>query len=328
MTARAAVAYELVRSAASAASSHNTQPWKFRCDPQGISIVPDFSRRCPAVDPDDHHLFVSLGCAAENLVLAAQVVGLHADTSFDASTRDDEIHIRLTPQSPSDSPLAAAISRRQCTRAEYDCRAVPAHDLNLLESAGTAQDCGVVLLTDRLSIRMLTQYVAEANAAQFADRAFLDELIEWVRFNPAEAARLGDGLSAQVSGNPDVPRWLGRRILRAGFSSRRQIAKDARHVQSSAGIAIFVSNRNDKAHWIDVGRCYERFALQATALGIRNAFVNQPVEVPSIRPRFAAWLGLGHQRPDLVVRFGYGPEMPRSLRRPLDDIIVRSDYDD
>jgi hypothetical protein len=27
-------------------------------------ILPDLSRRCPAVDPDDHHLFVSLGCAA------------------------------------------------------------------------------------------------------------------------------------------------------------------------------------------------------------------------------------------------------------------------
>lgn len=253
---------------------------------------------------------------------------MHADASFDASTGDDAIHIQLTSQSPYDSPLAAAITQRQCTRAEYDGRRVPTRDLNQLESAGTGEDCGVILLTDGLSIKMLAKYVAEGNTAQFADRAFVGELIEWVRFNTAEAARLGDGLSAQVSGNPNVPRWLGRRILRAGFSSRQQIAKDAKHVQSSAGIAIFVSNRNDKAQWVEVGRCYERFALQATAPGIRNAFVNQPVEVPSIRPRFATWLGLGHQRPDLVVRFGYGPEMPRSLRRPLDDIIVRSDYDD
>jgi hypothetical protein len=38
---------------------------------------------------------------------------------------------------------------------------------------------------------------------------------------------------------------------------------------------------------VAVGRCYERFALQATALGIRNAFVNQPLEVPSLRSPFA-----------------------------------------
>ena len=27
-------------------------------------------------------------------------------------------------------------------------------------------------------------------------------------------------------------------------------------------------------------------------------------------------------RPDLVVRFGYGPSLPRSLRRPVDSVIA------
>ena len=85
---------------------------------------------------------------------------------------------------------------------------------------------------------------------------------------------------------------------------------------------MFASDRNDKAHWIEVGRCYERFALQATALGVRTAFVNQPVEVAGIRPRLASTLGLGDRRPDLVVRFGRGPEMPRSLRRPVEAVLV------
>jgi hypothetical protein len=58
----------LVRFATLAANSHNTQPWMFSARGNEIAITPDFSRRCPAVDPDDHHLFVSLGCAAENLL--------------------------------------------------------------------------------------------------------------------------------------------------------------------------------------------------------------------------------------------------------------------
>ena len=53
---------------------------------------------------------------------------------------------------------------------------------------------------------------------------------------------------------------------------------------------MFVFERSDKAHWVEAGRCYERFALQATPLGIRNAFVNQPAEVGAIRPQFAAWI--------------------------------------
>ena len=57
-------------------------------------------------------------------------------------------------------------------------------------------------------------------------------------------------------------------------------------------------------------------------LGIRNAFLNQPVEVASVRPRLAQALGLGGRRPDLVVRFGRGPEMPRSLRRPVAAVLA------
>lgn len=40
-----------------------------------------------------------------------------------------------------------------------------------------------------------------------------------------------------------------------------------------------------------MGRSFQRFALQATILGIRNAHINQPIEVPFVRPEFARWLG-------------------------------------
>jgi hypothetical protein len=187
----AALGQELVRCATLAPSSHNTQCWKFALEGNGrsIAILPDLARRCPAVDPDDHHLFVSLGCAAENLIQAALARGLTGDVRFDPAS--DAVRVALEP-----------------TRA-----------------------------------------------------------------------------------------------------------------QSSSLFMVFVGQSADKAHWVDVGRCYERFALQATALGIRNAFLNQPVEVRSLRPQFAAAIGLADQRPDLVVRFGRGPTMPSSLRRPVQAVM-------
>jgi hypothetical protein len=115
-------------------------------------------------------------------------------------------------------------------------------------------------------------------------------------------------------------RVLGR--LNLFFTAKNENDKYAKQILSSAGIAVFVSDRNNKEHWVETGRCYERFALQATALGIKNAFLNQPVEVAALRPQFASYLGIGDRRPDLIVRFGYGPETPRSLRRPLDQIIL------
>jgi len=82
---------DLIRFATLAASSHNTQPWRFRLSSGRVDILPDFSRRTPAVDPDDHHLFVSLGCAAENLALAAAARGLVGELQFDAGNQGSQI---------------------------------------------------------------------------------------------------------------------------------------------------------------------------------------------------------------------------------------------
>jgi hypothetical protein len=72
---KAADVRDLIRYATLAANGHNTQPWRFAVGERTIRLFPDGRRRTPIVDPDDHHLFVSLGCAAENLVIAARATG-------------------------------------------------------------------------------------------------------------------------------------------------------------------------------------------------------------------------------------------------------------
>lgn len=316
-----AVNRELVRYASLAASSHNTQCWKFRVDAQTISILPDWSRQCPAVDPDNHHLFVSLGCATENLVQAAQAFGKHGDVRFD-SAKGDLVNVVLEPSNVLKSSLFDAIPQRQCTRTEYDGRAVSNADLKSLETAGRGNGVKMLLLTEKEKVEHILEYVVQGNTTQMQDHAFLKELETWIRFGYDEVLSKGDGLFAGSTGNPVVPRWLGMKLLKLFFTVKRENDKYAKQIRSAAGIAIFVSEHNDKAHWLETGRCYERFALQATALGIKNAFLNQPVETAPLRPQLASYLGIGDRRPDLVVRFGYGPETPRSLRRPLDQIIV------
>ena len=157
----------------------------------------------------------------------------------------------------------------------------------------------------------------------FAGRYFsVDELKAWIRFSAHEAELTGDGLFAGATGHLAMPRWLGSRMMGLFFTAKSENARCARQIRNSAGIAVFASDASDPAHWVEAGRCYERFALQATALGIRNAFLNQPVEVGSIRPHFASSLGLGTQRPDLVVRYGRGPKRPLSMRRPVQAVLV------
>ncbi|MEO7855318.1 MAG: Tat pathway signal protein [Rubrivivax sp.] len=314
--------HDLVRQATLAPSSHNTQCWRFQIAEKSISIAPDLTRRCPAVDPDDHHLYVSLGCAAENIVHAALATGLHSDPQFDPGG-DGVIAVNLEATQQRITPLSQAISERQCTRGDYDGQPVSPAELSRLEQAGTGDGVSVRLLTARPAMESVLEVVVAANTVQMNDPAFVTELKSWIRFSADEALRTGDGLYAGVTGNPALPRWLGSRVMGLFFKQKSEGERYARQIRNSAGLAVFFSERNDKAHWVEAGRCYERFALQATALGIRNALLNQPVEVGAVRPQFAAWLGLAsHQRPDLVVRFGRGPAMPWSMRRPLPAVLV------
>ncbi|WP_245615245.1 Acg family FMN-binding oxidoreductase [Curvibacter gracilis] len=312
---------ELVRYATLAPSSHNTQCWHFHLQDRALAITPDLSRRCTVVDPDDHHLYVSLGCATENLAHAALAAGLQPDIQFDPAGLGT-LHARFTPTRPSETPLFHAITQRQCTRGLYDGKPLANMELRLLQQAGTGERVQVLLLTERPAMEQVLDFVIAGNTAQMESAAFMAELKAWIRFSAAEAESTGDGLFAGASGNPALPRWLGSRAMDLFLTAHSENDRYAQQIRSSAGLAVFVSERSDPAHWIEAGRCYERFALQATALGLRNAMVNQPVEVAALRPQLSAALGLGPQRPDLVVRFGRGPGLPQSMRRPVEAVLV------
>ena len=311
---------ELVRCATLAPSGHNTQPWKFHIERGSISMLPDFNRRTSVVDPDDHHLFVSLGCALENLAQASKAYGLQSMAQFDAAK--DVVTVTLEQTKALASPLFHAIANRQCTRGIYNGLPLAAFELKELERAGSGNGVRVMLFDAKADIETILQLIIDGNTAQLNDAAFAKELKQWIRFSGGEAVENGDGLYALSSGNPSVPRWLGSPMFDILFNAKSENDKYAKQTRSSAGIAVFVSEVDDKTHWLEAGRCYERFALQATALGIRNAMLNQAVEVPAQRQKLAAWLGVKSGRPDLVVRFGRGAAMPQSLRRNLQDVLV------
>ena len=316
----AALTLELLRYATLAPSSHNTQCWKFALEREAITILPDALRRCPAVDPDDHHLYVSLGCATENLVHAALAHGLTAEARFD--TARTAVRVALTATEARTSPLFNAIAARQCTRGEYDSKPLSTAELSLLERAGTSDSVRVLMMTAPAAVERVLEFVVQANTAQMADRAFVRELKSWIRFNGPAAVRTGDGLYSGTTGNPTIPTWFGELAFGWFYTPTTENDKCVRQIRSSAGLAVFVGRSAEPATWVEVGRCYERFALQATALGIRNALLNQPVEVPAVRRQFAVALGVADQRPDLVVRFGRGPAMPFSLRRPVQAVLA------
>jgi nitroreductase len=312
---------DIIAHATLASSGHNTQPWRFRLNDGLIEILPDLSRRTPVVDPDDHHLFASLGCAAENLALTAAARGRPGVLRFEPAG-GGSVAFAFGEGRDVSSALFDAIPKRQSTRAVYDGRPVSTADVKTLAAAAVVPGVDLILITDRTRIESIRDLVVAGNSVQLADRAFVRELKSWLRFSPRQAIEAGDGLFSAASGNPSLPAWAGPWIFDWVFKADAENDKYARQIASSAGIAVFVSQKDDREHWVMAGRASQRFALQATALGLRCAFVNQPVEVASLRPELAGLVGLPDRRPDLVMRFGYGPTLPYSARRPVTAVLA------
>lgn len=314
---------DFVRFATLAPNSHNTQPWKFRLGDDAIDVIPDFSRRTPVVDPDDHHLYVTLGCAVENLVVAAGASGRPAQVAvLDEGGNVTGVRVTLGRGEQTDTVLRDAIPARQSTRSVYDGESLTEAELRELEQAAARPGVDVVFITERERLEQALEFIVAGNNAQIDDPAFVRELKEWIRYNASSALDTGDGLFGKCAGNPGAPDWLGPIIFDLVFRKGPEQKKLEKQLRSSAGLAVFAAHEESPAGWIDAGRSFERFALRSTALGIRHAHVNMPVEVPAVRPAFADWLGMPGRRPDLVVRFGRAEPMPMSVRRPLEDVII------
>ena len=308
----------LVHAATLAANGHNAQPWRFRVEPRAIEILPDVSRRTAIVDPDDHHLYVSLGCALETLLQAGLGYGWAGEPEM---LPGGGVRVAFSSAPARPDALFQAIPRRASTRAEYDGRPVDAATLRGLEAA-VGQDVALRWVLEPDERAHLTDMIVDGNSAQLADPAFMRELTDWIRFDAGEALARRDGLFAAASGNLTTPRWLGERLLPMVMTKKGEAERIARWMRSSAGAAIFTGPSETPAGWIAVGRAFTRFALKATAAGLKLAFLNQPVEDVWTRRRMAAWMGEPAKRPDLVVRFGYGPDLPRSLRRPAGAVLL------
>lgn len=193
----ASLSKEWVRIATLASSSHNSQPWKFKLKGNLITIIPDFQRRCPAVDPDDSHLFKSLSSDAENLIHAATAGGFHADANF-GSAHDNVVNNVESSKSIKPNNLSAAIINHRCSRTPNDGKpSIEPVEASII-TAAISNDITPLILQSPLQMEAMLKYMRQGNLAQFDGTAFVKELRDWVRFNPTAAIKTGDGLAGEV----------------------------------------------------------------------------------------------------------------------------------
>ncbi len=300
---------KLITQATLAPSGHNTQPWRFSIQDDGtICIVPDLSRTLPIVDGDNRELFISLGCAAENLVLAASEQGYTAQVRSDEATGNIRIH--LDKQLVEPNPLATQITRRQTNRSLYSAQRISDDVITQLQQMPTETGTHIFLYANGTAPYIkISEYILQADALQIRNPAFKQELKTWLRYNKKHQDQTRDGLSYAVFGAPNVPRWIAEIVMSLAMRESAQRKSCQRQISHTSHFALFTLEQQTVSHWINLGRTLQRFLLAATAQNIAHSYLNQPCEERAVAQNMAHALSL-NTSPAILIRLGYAAPRP------------------
>ena len=201
----------LVYFATRAPSGHNSQPWKFRFHENTIEIHPDFDRSLSVVDPNHRELFISLGCAAENMLITASHFNLKAELSICCESKEPFLSVSFDfDGSHSEDELFPLIEGRQTNRHVYDGRSLTLNQLDWLQKVDLCEGVSVDFFERGcLRFEKIKGRITAANEIQMGDNEFKSELLDWIRFNRTQVARHQDGLAHSVMEAPSMPEFIG-----------------------------------------------------------------------------------------------------------------------
>ncbi len=320
--------FKIVRSAAKAPSGHNTQPWLFVKEADGICIKPDFCRALPEADPEHRELFISLGCAAETAIIAAKFYGYNPALQINLLGPDCSLKISLQKDDTIKQPeLYSYITARQTTRNLYDKNGIPAEDLMILQQAVSESGVGVRLFSGQSELSRFSPYITEAYTIQISNPNFKSELIQWMRFSEKEAMQKGDGLYTACSGVPSMGRLVGGFVLKNLVTAKSENKRLLTQLNKTAAVALFISPTNQVEDWIRTGLAFQEFALTATKLNLSHSHLNSPCQIPGVRDKMITALGLNGEFPQLIIRLGYSKKMHFSFRRRINDVIIEQNIE-
>ena len=192
------IAKILISFAVCAPSGHNSQPWKFQIVDNTIVITPDFTKRLAVVDSSDKELFISLGCALENLQIAATNYGYLSDYDY----KDGRIVVTFTKSdSCTADVLLGQIKARHTHRGSFSGEKIPQTKIDSLKSADNeSTNCIHIFAAGTAEADFICRGISNGNDIQMNDTAFKRELLSWMRFNKKHIEQTHNGLCYNVLG--------------------------------------------------------------------------------------------------------------------------------
>ena len=321
--------HELIRSACSAPSVHNTQPWSWRVlDLTTIELYADRGRQLRATDPRGRDLTISCGAALHHLVVAAEAFGVAAEVVLVPAKQAEDLlaRIHLTPGHTDGRAveMLAALENRVSDRRGFSTWEVPsARVLNLCEAA-TRWGAHALPLTDPLVRHRTEALLEQARGIQAADPRITAEQRAWTdRLDPGSV----EGIHTTNAVPPRRPGTTHRpdRFDRPAASPSDTDENTAPEPEPTDCLVAICTERDDLRAWLQAGQAMSAVWLQATLGGLALTAESQVIEVESTRRLLQREVFSYTGRVQVLLRIGWPeatrPPLPRTPRRSLEDVL-------
>ena len=328
-----------------APSSHNTQPWLFKIvDDNIIELYADRTRGLPLVDPVDRALTISCGAALSHLLIAIRHFGYaHKLELFPDSNNKDLISRIIIADDNTrksnieESALFEAITKRRTNRLKFEDRELEESLISRLRSVlvndkeketavreGKKEEEGEKTVWFHIARELdeknsMADLIAEGDRIQLSDKRFRRELASWIHPNRSHSK---DGMPGYAFGYNDIMSYMGPFVLRTFDIGKGQAAKDRQLAAGSPTLAILGTRSDERMDWLKTGMALSRILLAAQSENVWSSFLNQPIEVPELRPKVQELVKVeGKGFPQIMLRMGYGKEIKPIPRRSVEDVL-------
>ncbi|GIJ48108.1 hypothetical protein Val02_49940 [Virgisporangium aliadipatigenens] len=299
-----------LRTAASAPSVHNSQPWRFAVHDSGFAVLLDRSRLLPAIDPDGREAWISVGAALLNLRLAVLARGRTPVLQGGPGVAYVEFGPHAVPDATVRT-LVEAIPRRHTARAPFSGTPVPWQVVEELRAAAAVEGARLTPLDPvrRDAVLALTR---AADERQRESVAYRRELAEWT------ANRRGrtDGVPTEAYGCLDAD---GRLPVRDFGLVRPDRFRRADGYEPRPRLMLLSTPGDDITRWVRAGQALQRVLLTATVRGLSTQPMTQALELPDLRELMVSQDGW---YPQVLLRIGYGLPGAATPRRSIATMLT------
>lgn len=292
-----------------ASNPHNSQPWIFRITDSSIDLFAVPERQIGVIDPFRREMFIGLGCAVENMRLAAEAEGFKADIRLmpDPQAEAHAASLSLTAAASATSPLYEAIPNRHTNRAAYDTtHSVDESVFSGIDTLVTEPTVSLVWMRGSSSHKKIGEVAVAAAEALIADEQQSMDSHKWWRQDWDEVQAHADGITLDAQGLGSFISGIAKFMPDMSRQSNDEaFVKNVREVMIPTAAAfgiLAVHDGMDNSQRLQCGQTWQRIHLWATTQGLAMQPLNQMCE-----------------RADREVQLGIEPEFGNAIAGLIED---------